>query len=381
MKEKIKKTNWVSNFQLTGKARIGEHSFKIDEVSESGWCYNSLNLGVDCGEKYGNIYANLMGGYSTKNKNIIYVHGKKEDGTDDFSNQFVVNWDSRNNEEILDDIGDLCFVKVGLEYTEGNKIFKQRFLSAYDAINYIKANLTNDTVITVQGNIKYGFYNDNVTLQRNITSIFLSKAEPENYKATFAQSILIDKESINLKDDIDKERNSLKIHTRVLDYVKEINGVEFKAQYPIPYTFEYIYPSDDILKKTYDALFKVKKGIRQINMQGEFVNSGTTIQATMEDVTDDVKLLIELGQYTEEDILTKYASQGNTERRCILTRPIVRIEGDGDNRVSVIQMFDERYTTDELEIQIENQNSDSESELNFSMIADDDDDMSWIDEL
>ena len=88
-----------------------------------------------------------------------------------------------------------------------------------------------------------------------------------------------------------------------------------------------------------------------------------------------------MGLYTEEEILTKYAAQGNTERRYILTKPIVRIEGDEENKKAVIQMFDERYTEEELEIQIENSNSESESPIDFSAIADEDDDMSWLDEL
>ena len=135
-----------------------------------------------------------------------------------------------------------------------------------------------------------------------------------------------------------------------------------------------------MLKKIYDKLFKVKKGVRQINFEGEFVNSGAVIQATMEDVPDDVKLLIEMGLYTEEEILTKYAAQGNTERRCILTKPIVRIEGDEENKKAVIQMFDERYTEDELEIQIENSKSDSESSIDFATLDDDDDDMDFTEE-
>ena len=381
MSEKIKKTNWVSTFRLTGKARINDNSFKIDEVSQSGWCYNSLNLGVDCGEKYGNVYANLMGGYSTSKGGVIYVHGKKEDGSDDWENSFTVDWDDRNNEDILDEIGDFCFFKVGLETTEGGKTFTQKFLSAYDAVAYVQEHLTNDTVITVQGNLRYSFYKDGVSLQRNINSIFLSKAEPENYKAVFSQSILVDKESVNLKEDIDKDRSSVRIHAKVLDYVKELNSVEFKGQYPLPFTFEYEYPSEEVLKKVYQTLFKIKKGVRQINFEGEFINSGAVVQATLEDVPDDVKVLIDMGLYTEEEILTKYAAQGNTERRYILTKPIVRIEGDEENKKAVIQMFDERYTEEELEIQIENSNSESESPIDFSAIADEDDDMSWLDEL
>ena len=384
MSDKIKKTNWVSSFKLVGRAKINDNSFKIDEVSQSGWCYNNLNLGVDCGEKYGVTYANLMGGYSQVKDNIIYVHGKKEDGTEDWENIFTINWDDRLDEEILDTLGDMCFIKVGLENTENGKLYTQKFLAAYDAINYIKEHLTNDTVINVQGNLKYNFYQGNVTMQRDIRSIFLSKAEPENFKASFAQSILIDNDSINLKEDVDTNRKCVSIHARVLDYIKELNGNTVKGQYPLPFTFEYEYESEEIFKKVYKLLFKVKKNIRQINFEGDFINTGATVQATMDDVTDDVKALIAMGLYTEEEILTKYAAQGGIERRYVLTRPIVRIEGDAENKQTVPQIFDDRYTEEDLIINFSS-NSDSNSDSDMwdtsAILNDDDDDDSWLNEL
>ena len=384
MSDKIKKTNWISSFKLVGRAKINDNSFKIDEVSQSGWCYNNLNLGVDCGEKYGVTYANLMGGYSQVKDNIIYVHGKKEDGTEDWENIFTINWDDRLDEEILDTLGDMCFIKVGLENTENGKLYTQKFLAAYDAINYIKEHLTNDTVINVQGNLKYNFYQGNVTMQRDIKSIFLSKAEPENFRASFAQSILIDNDSINLKEDVDTNRKCVSIHARVLDYVKELNGNTVKGQYPLPFTFEYEYESEEIFKKVYKLLFKVKKNIRQINFEGDFINTGATVQATMDDVTDDVKALIAMGLYTEEEILTKYAAQGGIERRYVLTRPIVRIEGDAENKQTVPQIFDDRYTEEDLIINFSS-NSDSNSDSDMwdtsAILNDDDDDDSWLNEL
>ncbi len=384
MSDKIKKTNWISSFKLVGRAKINDNSFKIDEVSQSGWCYNNLNLGVDCGEKYGVTYANLMGGYSQVKDNIIYVHGKKEDGTEDWENIFTINWDDRLDEEILDTLGDMCFIKVGLENTENGKLYTQKFLAAYDAINYIKEHLTNDTVINVQGNLKYNFYQGNVTMQRDIRSIFLSKAEPENFKASFAQSVLIDNDSINLKEDVDTNRKCVSVHARVLDYVKELNGNTIKGQYPLPFTFEYEYESEEIFKKVYKLLFKVKKNIRQINFEGDFINTGATVQATMDDVTDDVKALIAMGLYTEEEILTKYAAQGGIERRYVLTRPIVRIEGDAENKQTVPQIFDDRYTEEDLTINFSS-NSDSNSDSDMwdtsAILNDDDDDDSWLNEL
>lgn len=378
----IKKTNWVSNFTLIGKAKINDNSFKIDEISESGWCYNSLNLNVDCGEKFGNVYANLMGGYSTKQGGLIYVHGKKDDGTDDWENTFTVDWEDRMNDDILDEVGDFCFINVGLETTENNKIYTNKFLSAYDAINYIKEHLSNDMVVNVRGNMRYSFYKDGVSMQRNITSIFLSKAEPENYRATFAQSVLLDKDSVNLKEDIDKENKILKVHGKVLDYIKEINGVEYKAQYPLPYTFDYEFTDEKAFKNFYSLVFDVKKNVRQVNFEGEFINSGTTVTATIDDVPEDVKQLIEMGLYTEDEILTKYASAGNVERRCVLRRPIVKMEGDADNMVAVPQIFNERYEDKDLEIEIENSVSESETVDTSSIINnDEDDDLDWLSEL
>ena len=142
--------------------------------------------------------------------------------------------------------------------------------------------------------------------------------------------------------------------------------------------------SKEIFEKVYKLLFKVKKNIRQINFEGDFINTGATVQATMDDVTDDVKALIAMGLYTEEEILTKYAAQGGIERRYVLTRPIVRIEGDAENTQTVPQIFDDRYTEEDLVINFSS-NSDSNSDSDMwdtsAILNDDDDDDSWLNEL
>ena len=159
-----------------------------------------MNLGVDCSDKYGTIYCELMGGYSEDNENKIYAHGKNDDGSDDFEKQIIVDWEDRFNEDVLEEVGDLSFITVGLEKTSADKTFYKKFLSAYDAVAYIKENLKEDMVVNVRGNLKYSSYNDTVQVRKNITSIALSKADdPSKYKATFTQSILLDKDSANLK--------------------------------------------------------------------------------------------------------------------------------------------------------------------------------------
>lgn len=374
----IKKTNWVSNFNLVGRAKINDNTFKIDEVSDSGWEYSNLNLGVDCGERCGVVYANMMGGFSRERQNVIYVHGKKEDGSDDWQNNFQIDWKDRFNEELLETIGDGCFIVVGLERTDSDKLFRNRFLSQYDAINYIKEHLEDDDVVTVRGNLKYSFYNDNVTMQRDIQSIFLSKAEPKDFRATFRQSILLDKESVNPKEDIDTELNRAKIHARVLDYIKEINGVEIKGNYPFNFNFDFDFETKEKFTSFYKAIFKVTKDITQVNFEGEFVNSGAVVQATAEDISDDLKALIDIGMYTEEEVLAKYASN-NYERRYVLVKPILRKEGDGESATVVAQIFKERYTEDELDINAITANTVDTDNLAEVMNSDDDDE--WMKEM
>ena len=118
MEKKIVKKDWVANFNLIGKPVIGDYTFKIDERStKSNWVYNSLNLGVDCGERFGTVYAEMLGGYGEDRENVIYAHGKNEDGSDNFDEQIIVPWEDRDNENVLENIGEMSFITVGLEKT------------------------------------------------------------------------------------------------------------------------------------------------------------------------------------------------------------------------------------------------------------------------
>lgn len=350
-KKVIVKKDWVSNFMLIGRPVLGDYTYKIDEKSEkSQWIYNSLNLAVDCGEKAGTIYAEMLGGYSDGGENKIYVHGKDESGQDDFQKQIVVDFEDRFDDEVLEEVGSLSFIDVGLEKTDKGSTFVKHFLSAYDAIAYIKEHLTEDMVINVKGNLKYSTYNDNVQVRKNINSIVLSKVDdPANFKATFTQSILIDKDSANLKaDNIDKDKGVMYVDARVLDYVKEVNGIEVKGQYPYAKKFEFAmdFSNQDACKKIMDKLFKVKKGITQITFEGEFIEGGAVVTATWDDIPDDIKDLVDMGVYTEEEALAKCTANGSRERRMVLKKPQIKLVGD--DKVPVIQRFEEKYTEDDL---------------------------------
>lgn len=383
-KKVIVKSDWTSNFTLIGKPKINDYTYKIDQRSEkSNWVYNSLNLGVDCSETYGTVYCEMMGGYSAENANVIFAHGKNDDGSDNFNMQIQVDWDDRFNEDILEEVGELCFITVGLEKTDKGNTYYKKFLSAYDAIAYINEHLKEDMVVNVKGNLKYSSYNNTVQVRKNINSIVLSKVEnPADYRASFTQSVLIDKDSASLKN-IDKNKGVMYVNTRVLDYLKEYNGIEVKGQFPYNKQFEFPmdFSNEELCKKVLEKLFKVKKGVTQITFEGNFIEGGATVQTTWEDVPDEIKDLVALGLYTEEEALARCSSNGNREQRMVFARPTVKLVGE--EKTPVLQIFSERYTEEELVLDYIYQNDDVDE--------DDDEDavtssnassgMSWLDDI
>ena len=348
-KKVITKDNWVSNFTLIGVPKINDYTFKIDEKSEkSSWIYNSMNIGIDCGEKFGTVYAEMMGGYSSEQPSAIFAHGKKDDGSDDFSQQITVDWDDRFNEGILETIGDLSFITVGLEKTTKGSTFYKKFLSAYDAIAYIKAHLEEGMVVNVRGNLKYSMYQDKVQVRKNITSIVLSKVDDASkYVARFTQTILLDKASASLKN-IDKDKGVIYIDARVLDYLKEYNGIEVKGQFPYAkqFEFEMDFSNEAQCKKIMEKVFKVKKDVTQMTFEGDLIEGGAVVTATLDDIPQDIKDLIDCGVYTEEEALARCSSNGNREQRMVLRKPMVRLVGD--DKTPTLQRFDEKYTEEDL---------------------------------
>ena len=384
-KKVITQKDWASSFNLIGTPKISEdYTFKIDAKSEkSSWIYNSMNLGVDCGEKYGVVYAEMMGGYSSENENRIYAHGKKDDGSDDFDKQIIVEWNDRFNDDVLEDIGDMSFITVGLEKTDKGQTFYKKFLSAYDAIAYVKEHMTEDMVINVRGNLKYSSYNDNVQVRKNITGIALSKADDASkYKATFTQSVLIDKDSASLKS-IDKAKSVMYVDARVLDYVKEVNGVEVKGQFPFKKQFEFDMNLKDEkqCKNVMEKLFKVKKDVDQITFEGEFIEGGAVVTATWDDIPEEIKNLVDMGLYTEDEALAKCTANGSRERRMVLKKPLIKLVGE--DKTPVVQRFVGRFTEDDLYLDYVYSKGSANDEAPFDTEeeASSDDSMSWLADL
>ncbi|MBY6842629.1 hypothetical protein [Clostridium botulinum] len=348
----------ASTFNLIGETKIKDFTFKLDVEStktDSDWVYNQMNLGIDCGDE-GIIYADMMGGYGTERQNQVYVHGTKEDENkrkqDDFNAKFTIDWEDRFDEEILKTVGDMCFITVGVEKDENGKTVYKKFLSEYDAIQYISENLKDETVVNIKGNLVYSLYNDTVQVQKKITSICLSKAEKDQFKATFTQMLLLDKDSVGK---VDKETLTIPIYAKVLDYVKEFDKKIVKATLPLAKTFNIKVTKEDVDKvKKLLKFFKAKpKTITSLVVDGVFSRGEVnTTEVTEDDIPNDIKDLIELGYVDKEEVLNKIAlanGGGNKPEEMIITSPHIKMVGD-EVKTPRIERNAEAYTEDDLNI-------------------------------
>ena len=370
---------------------IEYNTFNIDAESQtSDWIYSSMQLGVDTGNG-GVVYSNLMAGYGATRDNVIYVHGTKKDNNgkvvSDFENRFTIDWEDRFDDDVLETVADDCFIKIGIEKDNKGKTYVKKFLSAYDAVEYLSEHLTEGTVVNVSGTMQYQYYNDSVSVQKNIKSIYLSTKTEEDFKSEFRQTILLDTDSIGK---LDKEKNTYPIDCYVVDYVGKVDGKEIKQNVVFPQTFYFDIldaENPDKTKKLLDKFFKPSKkgGILELGVIGTFAEGNVVSTTTLEELDEDVKMMVDLGMITEEEALAKYTN-GNRERRMVIKQFITKNDGDAENKHLVIMKDEDKYKQSDLVFLSSLIDADDEEEEEISVDVDIDDDSdededAWMREL
>lgn len=340
-------------FTLIGKAKVTDKTFNLDNSYDSGWTDNQMYLGVDCGN--GNmVYGEMRGGFFPDDDNILRGFSKDDKDDDGKSKQVEIAWEDRFDEELLDTIADTSFITVGVEKDVKGKTVYKKFLSAYDAVEYLNEHLEDGMIVNVKGNIGYSEYEDNVTVKKEITSIVLSKVEDEaDFKATFTQTILLGFDSIGKKD---PEKNTIALNAYVVDYVgkPKIDGkkVEIKKNVTYPKTFEVaINDNPEITAKMLQKFFKVKKkgSINVLTVMGNLIEGAAIVNITDDDIPDDIKELIEMGLYSEEEAKAKCAVGGNNrERRMVILKPDITYVGQDDERKPTVAFEEAKYEDTDL---------------------------------
>mgnify|MGYP004508558033 FL=1 len=339
-------------FNLIGRVKVTDKTFNLDNSYDSGWTDNSMYVGVDCGN--GNtVYAEMRSGFFPDKDNVIRAYSKDEKDDAGKSKSVEIAWEDRLDESLYDSISDSSFLTVGVEKDVKDKTVYKKFLTAYDAVEYLNEHLEDGMIVNVKGTIGYNEYEGNVSTKKEITSIVLSKIDDEaDFKATFSQTILVDSKSIGKKND---DKGTMELVAYVVDYVgkPKIDGekIEVKKNVTYPKTFEVaINENPEITAKMLQRFFKPKKGkITEITVTGNLVEGGSTVNITEDDIPDDIKELIEMGLYSEEEAEKKIAvGNGNRERRMIIVKPDITYVGTGDDRKPTVAFEDGKYDEDDL---------------------------------
>ena len=342
-----------ATFNLIGRAKVTDKTFNLDNSYDSGWTDNQMYLGVDCGN--GNIvYAEMRSGFFPDKDNVIRAYDKNEKDELGKSKSVEIAWEDRFDESLLDSIADSSFLTVGVEKDVKGKTVYKKFLTAYDAVEYLNEHLEDGVVVNVKGNIGYSEYEGNVSVKKDITSIVLSKVEEEeDFKATFSQTILVDTKSVGKKDE---EKGTMTLDAYVVDYVgsPKIDGekVEIKKNVVFPRTFEVeINENPEITAKMLQRFFKPKKKntLNEITVTGNLVEGAAIVNITEDDIPDDIKELIAMGLYSEEEAEKKCAvGNNNREKRMIIVKPDITYVGQGDERKPTVAFEENKYEDSDL---------------------------------
>lgn len=342
-----------ASFNLIGKVKVTDKTFNIEKTYDSGWTDNSMYIGVNCGNN-NIVYAEMRGGFFSNKDNIIRAYSKDEKDSDGKSKSVEIAWEDRMNDNLLDELSDSSFLTVGIEKDVKGKTVYKKFLSAYDAVNYLDEHLEDETVVNIKGNLTYSEYDGNVSVKKEITSIVLSKVEDEaDYKATFTQTILVDSKSIGKKN---AEKGTIELSAYVVNYVgsPKIDGnkIEIKKNVSFPKFFEFQIneANPETTVKILQKFFKPKKGkLNEVTVVGNIIESGSVVQIADSDIPDDIKELIEMGAYSSDELEKKAAvSNRSRENRMVILKPEITFVGEDDNKKPAILFEESKYDETDL---------------------------------
>lgn len=367
----LTKKGQIQTFSLTGKVMINNYTFKLNEKSKNNpnYIYNQLSLSVNCG-KNGTINAEMMGGYNIKNPMSIRVHGKNEDGTDNFSDKFDISWDDRMDPDTVERVGYMNLIRVAVERDESGKLIEKRFLHAYDVIEYLHNHLKNGDTVFCRGRLEYTPYNGMTNCKKVLNYISLSDYEETKFNARFTQTYLLDKYSMK-KENCDMKQGILHIDAKVLEYVNKYDDVTVKQILPLNVGFEYHFNKDNPkLKEVLKMMFEVNKDVTEITFDGQIFNGGKVVTATIDDLPQDIQQLIAIGVLNEEEELNKVTS-GRSVDAFVVEHPHTK-NTLVDNQMKLVLCKTERkYKETDLQFDLESFKNNTNTDT-LTVISDDD---------
>ena len=284
----------------------------VKEIEKNGTKMLSLNFGVK--ESDNNMA--FVETFGSEQKVIKTKHTDNE--------AIEVKWEDRFDEEIVKIVSNLRKTTVDLGEDFGGR---KEFLSTYDAIAFLKENLTNyKGKICVTGQMKKQWYKDKYFDKFEMQSIYAVDSEKKN-RLTVIADIYYNKESVD-KDDW-KSDKKIAINGYIPQYINKDEGTKY-----IPHRFVFNASKYDENNEKHMALldYKLKyidisnKNMQHLQWECVLINGAETVEFDESQLTKAQKEQIELGIRKLEDF-----------------RPTGSIFGD---RITEYRLFDPKLTGD-----------------------------------
>jgi len=360
-KQKQKLQKGKSYITVVGNAKVSEFTFSGNKDSKtSDYQYKRLNLGIET-TKGNVVYGEAMGGYSPSQNYPIKARTEAGENVD-------ISWADRLNESIVGTLNKFSTINVGLvrigdapegEEEDKRKLDVKRFLSFYDAHDYIQEHLVDGTMIMAKGSYAFQNYKEEDQKKFEITDIFLSKTADGEGFANFVQTVLIDEDSFNPKTSMKdaKETGEIMISARAVDYVSKIDGkkVGMNMTFALPISVKINKENPEMTTKIVNNLFKLKKGkIREITLEGQIFEGYEQSEVSDKDIqiSKDVQELIDMGLYSKEEAKEKMTVRGNKVSKLLFTRPFILKDKDDATKLKM-DSSDDKYVPEDLFVDIE----------------------------
>ncbi|MEY8736469.1 hypothetical protein AB9M75_04265 [Lactobacillus sp. AN1001] len=306
---KTELTHGKSQLYLAGVVKITEDTFEEEQTSKSGYTYLGTGFSVKVGEER-SVWVSMMGGYSKGNP-VVYTFSKKNE-------PLQINWKTRDNSQVLEQVADYALYKIALEKDNAGKLITKKFVSEYDAINYLKEYLKDGMNVVISAEADYSLYNDDVQRQFKVKTLALDEGYVDKKKvkheyrdpaARLSQTYLIEENSIstNYEEEL-KENGVTTINAYVPQYLGKVDGKEIKKVVALPQQFTVRVKDDNVdgAKALVGNVIKPESSdvVREISMRMNILDGYSTskIQLDEDDVPDEVKQLIELGIMSLDDV-------------------------------------------------------------------------------
>lgn len=348
---------------VVGKAKINEKTFSGELTSDrTGYVYSRINLGIEVEEGV-TVYGEMMGGYAPSNP-VIYSMNKED------NSPTTVNFADRLNQNIVDSTADFKLHKVGLLRDDKGDLIVEKFLSPMDVHDYLQEHLKDGMEVTVKGSFGFSEYKDDTQRKFQIQNIFLpyQKEEvdesgnktgellPVQTHASFVQSVLVTEDTFKKLSKADKDAGEIVLPTYAVDYVGKKNGKPVKKNmpFPLPITVKINQEDPSVTEKILKALFDVKKGVvRELAIEGSILEGYEKQEVSEKDVviSDEIKELIAMGLYSEEEAKQKMTVRGNKVSKLIFARPFLQKDKDDPTKI-FIDKHDDKYTPEHLIVEL-----------------------------